>query len=139
MHPRAVNRNRRLRRERAQNFLIVLGEAVYAVAFQVQDPDQPPIRTDRRHQLRLGFAAGVDIAHIERNIGDNDALSGSRHPADQLKKGAADASSGSNQLAAGIKRSFLEDGDSLVMRGWCQGDGYRVGFGEVEGTILPAE
>jgi fumarylacetoacetase len=26
-----------------------------------------------------------------------------------------------------------------VMRGWCQGDGYRVGFGEVEGTILPAE
>jgi fumarylacetoacetase len=25
------------------------------------------------------------------------------------------------------------------MRGWCQGDGYRVGFGEVEGTILPAE
>jgi fumarylacetoacetase len=26
-----------------------------------------------------------------------------------------------------------------VMRGWCQGDGYRVGFGGVEGTILPAE
>jgi len=25
------------------------------------------------------------------------------------------------------------------MRGWCQGDGYRVGFGEVEGTILAAE
>jgi len=25
------------------------------------------------------------------------------------------------------------------MRGWCQGDGYRVGFGEVEGTITPAE
>jgi fumarylacetoacetase len=24
------------------------------------------------------------------------------------------------------------------MRGWCQGDGYRVGFGEVEGTIWPA-
>src|ERR1700758_208860 len=43
------------------------------------------------------------------------------------------------ELQGGIKRSFLEDGDSLVMRGWCQGDGYRVGFGEVEGTILPAE
>lgn len=38
----------------------------------------------------------------------------------------------------GSKRSFLEDGDSLVMRAWCQGDGYRVGFGEVEGTIAPA-
>jgi fumarylacetoacetase len=43
------------------------------------------------------------------------------------------------ELQGGIKRTFLEDGDSLVMRGWCQGDGYRVGFGEVEGTILPAE
>jgi fumarylacetoacetase len=43
------------------------------------------------------------------------------------------------ELAGGIRRTFLEDGDSLVMRGWCQGDGYRVGFGEVEGTILPAE
>jgi fumarylacetoacetase len=42
------------------------------------------------------------------------------------------------ELPGGIKRTFLEDGDSLVMRGWCQGDGYRVGFGEVEGTILPA-
>jgi fumarylacetoacetase len=42
------------------------------------------------------------------------------------------------ELASGITRTFLEDGDSLVMRGWCQGDGYRIGFGEVEGTIVPA-
>jgi fumarylacetoacetase len=42
------------------------------------------------------------------------------------------------ELADGVARTFLEDGDSLVMRGWCQGDGYRVGFGEVEGTIVPA-
>ncbi|NLS75328.1 fumarylacetoacetase [Bradyrhizobium brasilense] len=43
------------------------------------------------------------------------------------------------ELASGVTRSFLEDGDSLVMRGWCQGDGYRVGFGEVEGTIVATE
>jgi fumarylacetoacetase len=42
------------------------------------------------------------------------------------------------ELGGGVKRTFLEDGDSLVMRGWCQGAGYRVGFGEVEGTILAA-
>jgi fumarylacetoacetase len=42
------------------------------------------------------------------------------------------------ELASGVTRSFLENGDSLVMRGWCQGDGYRVGFGEVEGTIVAA-
>ena len=43
------------------------------------------------------------------------------------------------KLPGGITRSFLDDGDSLVMRGFCQGDGYRVGFGEVEGMIVPAE
>ena len=43
------------------------------------------------------------------------------------------------ELEDGITRTFLEDNDSLVMRGGCQGDGYRIGFGEVEGTILPAE
>jgi fumarylacetoacetase len=42
------------------------------------------------------------------------------------------------ELPGGVKRTFLEDGDSLVMRGWCQGDGYRVGFGEVEGTVVAA-
>lgn len=43
------------------------------------------------------------------------------------------------QIADGVQRTFLEDGDSLVIRGWCQGDGYRIGFGEVEGTVLPAK
>jgi fumarylacetoacetase len=42
-------------------------------------------------------------------------------------------------LAGGATRSFLEDGDEIVITGWCQGDGYRVGFGEVRGEILPAE
>jgi len=36
-----------------------------------------------------------------------------------------------------MTRSFLEDGDRVCLSGWCQGDGYRIGFGEVEGTILP--
>ncbi len=43
------------------------------------------------------------------------------------------------ELRGGAKRTFLEDGDTLVMRGWCQGNGYRVGFGEVEGSIVAAE
>jgi fumarylacetoacetase len=42
------------------------------------------------------------------------------------------------ELPGGFKRTFLEDGDSVSMRGWCRGDGYRIGFGEVEGTIVPA-
>jgi fumarylacetoacetase len=42
------------------------------------------------------------------------------------------------KLPNGETRKWLEDGDRLTIIGWCQGDGYRVGFGEVSGRILPA-
>lgn len=35
-------------------------------------------------------------------------------------------------------RNFLDDLDRVTMTGYCQGAGYRVGFGEVTGQILPA-
>src|SRR5438876_50607 len=35
-------------------------------------------------------------------------------------------------------RKWLEDGDTLSITGWCQGEGYRVGFGEVSGRIVGA-
>ncbi|PIK49163.1 hypothetical protein BSL78_13944 [Apostichopus japonicus] len=41
-------------------------------------------------------------------------------------------------LGGGIKRKFLKDGDEVILKGYCQGDGYRVGFGECTGKILPA-
>jgi len=41
-------------------------------------------------------------------------------------------------LDGGGTRTFIEDGDELTLAGWCQGDGYRVGFGTCVGTILPA-
>lgn len=40
------------------------------------------------------------------------------------------------QLPTGETRKFLEDGDEVVIRGWCEREGYaRVGFGECRGTI----
>ena len=42
------------------------------------------------------------------------------------------------ELPGGQKRVFLEDGDRITMSGWCQGEGYRVGFGEVTAKLLPA-
>jgi fumarylacetoacetase len=41
-------------------------------------------------------------------------------------------------LAGGETRVFLQDGDRLTLTGWCQGPGYRVGFGEVTAQVLPA-
>ena len=41
-------------------------------------------------------------------------------------------------LGNGEERKFLADGDTVVMRGHCEADGIRVGFGEVTGKLLPA-
>ena len=41
-------------------------------------------------------------------------------------------------LPNGETRKWLEDGDRLTITGWAQGDGYRIGFGEVTGRVLPA-
>jgi len=42
------------------------------------------------------------------------------------------------QLSSGETRKWLEDGDTLSITGYCQGDGYRIGFGEVSGRIIGA-
>ena len=39
----------------------------------------------------------------------------------------------------GEKRTFLEDGDEVIMRAWCQKEGFvHIGFGECRSIILPA-
>jgi fumarylacetoacetase len=43
------------------------------------------------------------------------------------------------KLPGGEERKFLADGDTLSISGYCQGDGFKVGFGEVSGKILPAK
>lgn len=41
------------------------------------------------------------------------------------------------ELPNGEKRTFLEDGDTLILRGWCERDGaVRIGLGEASGTVL---
>lgn len=42
------------------------------------------------------------------------------------------------QMPDGSERKFINDGDTVVMRGWCEKDGVRIGFGEANGKILPA-
>jgi len=41
-------------------------------------------------------------------------------------------------LSDGGERKFLQDGDTVIMTGVCKGQGYNVGFGSVEGLVLPA-
>ncbi len=41
-------------------------------------------------------------------------------------------------LPSGDTRSFIEDGDTLTLKGAAKGDGYTIGFGDCTGTVLPA-
>lgn len=41
-------------------------------------------------------------------------------------------------LPDGGERKFIEDGDTVILKGYCEKDGVRIGFGECKGKILPA-
>ena len=42
------------------------------------------------------------------------------------------------KLSSGEERIALEDGDTVLLKGWCQGKGYRIGFGSCKGKLLPS-
>lgn len=42
------------------------------------------------------------------------------------------------KLEDGEERKFIEDGDTVIMRGYSEKEGIRVGFGEVSSIVLPA-
>lgn len=42
------------------------------------------------------------------------------------------------QLSDGTERKFIADYDTVIMRGYCQNDQVRIGFGEVSSQLLPA-
>ena len=43
------------------------------------------------------------------------------------------------ELPNGETRAFLEDGDTVILKAWCEREGAaRIGFGDATGTVLPA-
>lgn len=42
------------------------------------------------------------------------------------------------EIKPGVHRTFIEDNDTVIMRGYCKKDGVRIGFGEVTSKLLPA-
>jgi fumarylacetoacetase len=43
------------------------------------------------------------------------------------------------QLDENTTRKFIEDGDTVTMTGFYQADGYKIGFGQCTGTVIPAK
>ncbi|MFZ5553804.1 MAG: fumarylacetoacetase [Bacteroidota bacterium] len=42
------------------------------------------------------------------------------------------------KMQDGSERKFINDNDTVIMRGWCEKNGIRIGFGEVRTKVLPA-
>lgn len=43
------------------------------------------------------------------------------------------------QMPDGSERKFIKDGDTVIMRGFGQGNGIRIGFGDTSGKVLPSQ
>ena len=43
------------------------------------------------------------------------------------------------KLSDGTERKYVNDGDTIVMKGYCEKEGVRIGFGECKATVLPAK
>ena len=110
-------------------------------------PEGKPATTLARTNYReMYYSAAQQLAHhttsgCPMNVGDllgSGTISG---PTKEARGSLLELSWGGKEpitLPTGDTRSFLEDGDTLTLRGHAQGDGYRIGFGDCSGTLLPA-
>jgi fumarylacetoacetase len=114
-------------------------------ALQPEGADKPTVLT-RTNYSEMYYSAAQQLCHhassgCEMNVGDL-LGSGTISGAQKHERGSMlELSWGGKEpmtLNTGETRSFLEDGDTATLSGYAQGDGYRVGFGECVGAILPA-
>ncbi len=114
-------------------------------ALQPERADKATVLT-RTNYREMYYSAAQQLCHhassgCEMNTGDLIG-SGTISGPEKLERGSMlELSWGGKEpmtLDTGEERTFLEDGDTATLSGFAQGDGYRVGFGDCTGTILPA-
>lgn len=99
----------------------------------------------RTNYREMYYSAAQQLAHhttsgCAMNVGDllgSGTISG---PTKDSRGSLLELSWGGKEPFAidGGSRSFVEDNDTLVLRGHAQGAGYRIGFGECRGKVIPA-
>jgi len=114
---------------------------------QMRDRGRPPARLSRTSYRHAYWSAAQLVAHHTVNgcglrpddLFGSGTLSG---PAAEEAGSLLELTEGGKRrlkLPDSESRVFLEDGDAVVFRGWCEREGaVRIGFGEVRGTMLPA-
>jgi fumarylacetoacetase len=116
----------------------------------MRDNGETPQRLSRSNFKHSYWTVAQMLAHHSVagcNMRSGDLLgSGTQSGPDISEAGALIelTSGGKNPITLdnGEIRTFLEDGDKIIMRGWCEAiddQRPRIGFGEVVGTLLPAK
>ncbi|EXJ63181.1 fumarylacetoacetase [Cladophialophora yegresii CBS 114405] len=124
-------------------------ENVYDINLEVElrAPDGESAILSRTNARNLVFSFAQMLAHhtvggCPLEVGDligSGTISGTEPGTLGSFLEASNGGKRSFDLSATIRRTFLEDGDSVVIRGWCgDDDSNLVGFGECSGTILPS-
>jgi fumarylacetoacetase len=99
----------------------------------------------RTNYSEMYYSAAQQLAHhttsgCAMNVGDllgSGTISG---PTKESRGSFLELSWGGKEpfAIAGGTRSFIEDNDTLTLRGAALGDGYRIGFGTCTGKVIPA-
>ena len=123
------------------------GPMLYDIALEVDLAPEgtAPLTIARTNYKEMYYSAAQQLAHhttsgCPMRVGDllgsgtiSGPEKGNRGSLLELSWG------GKEPLAVGDQtRSFIEDGDTLTLRGHAAGDGFRVGFGSCTGKVLPA-
>ena len=123
------------------------GPMLYDIALEVGlTPDNGTETViSRTNYSEMYYSAAQQLAHhtssgCAMNVGDllgSGTISG---PAKESRGSLLELSWGGKEpfAIAGGTRSFIEDNDTLTLRGAALGDGYRIGFGSCTGKVLPA-
>lgn len=123
------------------------GPMLYDVALQVDlAPAQWPGATvTRTNMAELYYSPAQQLAHhttcgCPMSVGDLLGTGTISGPERGNRGSLLELSWGGREPLdlGGATRRFLEDGDTVTMRGAALGDGFRIGFGTCEGTLVPA-
>jgi fumarylacetoacetase len=120
---------------------------VYLETQRMRDAGEPPFLLSRSNLRELYWTLGQMVAHHTSNgcnlrTGDllaTGTVSGSETTARGCLLEITARGAQPVVLRNGESRRFLEDGDTVILRGYCEREGAaRIGFGECRGTIASA-
>lgn len=123
------------------------GPMLYDIALEVGLTPEGGAETviSRSNYAEMYYSAAQQLAHhtacgCSMNTGDllgSGTISG---PTKGSRGSLLELSWGGKEpfAVAGGRRSFIQDNDTLTLRGHAQGDGYRIGFGDCTGKVIPA-